>query len=136
MHLVTFFGKGVLMATNLKRFIKNYKHIKEEDSDYVIYEKRVFVDDLKVCICTESFYHDDLLIEKGNVYLLRRKSSGSYAIYEITGLWKYQGHDANLLTYKANINGLKGWNIPPKYRGCFKVVKFNQLNSFLYWEDK
>lgn len=83
------------MKTNIKKFIENYKLLKADNSEYVV-----------------------------------------YAIYEITGLWKYQGHDANLLTYKASINGLKGWNIPTKYRGCFKLVKFNQLTSFLYWEDE
>ena len=136
MHLVTFCGKEGIMKTNIKKFIENYKLLKADNSEYVVYESRLLVDDLKVCICIETFIYDDLQIEKGNVYLLRRKSSRSYAIYEITGLWKYRGHDANLLTYKASINGLKGWNIPTKYRGCFKLVKFNQLTSFLYWEDE
>lgn len=124
------------MATNIKKFLKNYKRLKEEDSDYVIYDKRVFVDDLKVCICIEPFYHDDLLIEKGNVYLLRRKSSNAYAIYEITGLWKYMGHDAGILTYKALNDVLKGWNIPGKYVKYLKVINIEQLHTFIYWEDK
>lgn len=32
--------------------------------------------------------------------------------------------------------GIKGWNIPSKYRKCFKVVKDTRLNSFLYWREE
>ena len=49
------------------------------------------------------------------------------------------GHQAGLLNDRALENGIKGWNIPPKYRKCFKVINANQLTSFLYWgtnEDK
>ena len=124
------------MTTNIKKFLENYKRIKKEDSDYVIYSKRVLVDDLKVCICTESFYHDDLLIEKGNVYLLRRKSTNFFSLFEITGLWKYHGHDANILTFKALGHGLKGWNITGSHLSCFKVINVKRLYPFLYWEDE
>lgn len=122
------------MKTNIKKFIENYKLLKADNSEYVVYENRLLVDDLKVCICIETFIHDDLQIEKGNVYLLRRKSSRGYAIYEITGLWKYQGHDANLLTYKAVNDGLKGWNIPSHYKDYFKITGHSLLYPFLYSE--
>ena len=124
------------MTTNIKKFLENYKLLKADNSNYVIYGKRVFVDDLKVCICTRSFVHDDLQIEKDNVYLLRRKSSTRYAIYEITGLWKYMGHDAGILTYKALNDGLKGWNIPRKYIEYLKVIKIEQLHTFIYWREE
>lgn len=135
MHLVTFYGKERIMTTNIKKFLENYKLIMADRSDYVYFEYWRIRKTLEICICTESFTYDDLLIKKGNTYLIRKKLHG-YSIYELTGLWVFAGHKAGLLNDRALENGIKGWNIPPKYRRCFKVVKHNQLNQFLYWEDE
>lgn len=104
-------------------------------SEYVYFEYWGIRKTLEICVCTESFTYDDLLIKKGNTYLIRKKPNG-YAIYELTGLWVYIGHEAGLLNDRALENGIKGWNIPSKYRRCFKVGNTNLLSSFLYWEDK
>lgn len=135
MHIVTFCGKERIMATNIKKFLENYKLIMAYRSEYVQFEYWGIRKTLEICVCTESFTYDDLFIKKGNTYLLRKKYHGYY-IYELTGLWVSMGHQAGLLNDRALENGIKGWNIPPKYRGCFKVVKPNQLTSFLYWEDE
>lgn len=124
------------MKTNIKKFLKNYKLLKADNSEYVINGKRLLVDDLKVCICIEPFIHDDLQIEKGNVYLIRQRATGSCSIYELIGLWKHKGHDANILTFTALNNGLKGWNIPGGRKDCFKIISTNYLNSFIYWRDE
>lgn len=124
------------MKTNIKKFLKNYKLLKADNSEYVINGKRLLVDDLKVCICIEPFIHDDLQIEKGNVYLIRQRATGSCSIYELTGLWRNRGHDANILTFTALNNGLKGWNIPGGRKDCFKIISINHLNSFIYWRDE
>lgn len=121
--------------TNICKFIKNFKAIKNKDSDYIINSYRTLVDNLKVCVCIEPFIHDDLLIEKGNIYLIRKRPSGSCSIYELTGLWRDRGHDANILTFKALNNGLKGWNIPGGRKDCFKIISIKHLNSFLYWRN-
>lgn len=123
------------MKTNIKKFLKNYKLLKADNSEYVIYGKRLLVDDLKVCICIEPFIHDDLPIEKGNVYLIRERATGSCSIYELTGLWRNRGHDANILTFTALNNGLKGWNIPGGRKDYFKIINIKHLNSFLYWRN-
>jgi len=123
------------MTTNIKKFLENYKLIMADKSEYVQFEYCKTAKTLEICICTESFTYDDLLIKKGNTYLIRIKNHG-YAIYELTGLWVSMGHQAGLLTNRALENGIKGWNIPPKYRGCFKVINPNQITSFLYLEDK
>ena len=135
MHIVTFCGKERIMTTNIKKFLENYKLIMAYRSEYVQFEYWGIRKTLEICVCTKSFTWDDLLIEKGNTYLLRKKYHG-YSIYELTGLWVSMGHQAGLLNDRALENGIKGWNIPPKYRRCFKVVKPNQLTSFLYWEDE
>lgn len=124
------------MKTNIKKFLKNYKLLKADNSEYVIYGNRLLVDDLKVCICIEPFIHDGLQIEKGNVYLIRQRATGSCSIYELTGLWKHRGHDANILNFTALNNGLKGWNIPGGRKDCFKIISINHLNSFIYWRDE
>lgn len=122
--------------TNIAKFLKNLGIIKSKDSDYIRKGFKDLVDDLKICKCIESFYHDDLLIEKGNVYLIRQRATGSCSIYELTGLWKHKGHDANILTFTALNNGLKGWNIPGGRKDCFKIISTNHLNSFIYWRDE
>ena len=135
MHLVTFYGKERIMTTNIKKFLENYELIKAERSEYVYYEWWGLIKTLEICYCIESFTWDDLLIEKYNTYLIIKKPYG-YAIYELTGLWEGIDHNAGLLTDKALSDGIKGWNIPPKYRKCFKVVNANQLNPFLYWREE
>lgn len=123
------------MTTNIKKFLENYKLIIADRSEYVHFEYCKTAKTLEICYCIESFTWDDLLIEKGNTYLIRKKPHG-YAIYELTGLWVFIGHQAGLLNERALENGIKGWNIPQKYRKCFKVVKPNHLKHFLYWEDE
>lgn len=122
--------------TNIAKFFKNLGIIKSKDSDYIRKGFKDLVNSLKICKCIESFYHDDLLIEKGNVYLIRQRATGSCSIYELTGLWKHKGHDANILTFTALNNGLKGWNIPGGRKDCFKIISTNHLNSFIYWRDE
>lgn len=133
MQLVTFCGKNRIMATNIRKFLENYNLIMTDNSKYVIPSYRLFIDDLNLCVCIESFTHDYLRIEKGNVYLIRKRPSGTYSIYELTGLWGAKGHDADLLTYKALNNGIKGWNIPATREKNFKIINNKKLNSFLYW---
>lgn len=124
------------MATNIKKFLKNYKLLKADNSEYVIYGNRLLVDDLKVCICIEPFIHDDLQIEKGNVYLFRKRATGNYSIYELTGLWRTEGHQAHILTVKAVNDGIKGWNISSRYKDYFKIIGNSFLCPFLYNEDE
>lgn len=119
--------------TNIYKFIKNFKVIKNKDSDYIINDYRYLVDGLKVCVCIEPFIHDDLLIEKG-IYLLREKSVG-YVVYEITGLWVNRGHKGGLLTDRAVRKGIKGWDIPSYQGSAFKEIKLDQLSTFLYWRN-
>ena len=126
--------KEVIKLTNIYKFIKNFKAIKNKDSDYIINDYRNLVDGLKVCVCIEPFIHDDLQIEKG-IYLLREKSVG-YVVYEITGLWVNNGHKGGLLTDRAVRKGIKGWNIPGGRKDCFKIISINHLNSFIYWRDE
>lgn len=122
----------MIKLTNIAKFLKNLRIIKSKDSDYIRKGFKDLVNSLKICKCIESFYHDDLLIEKGNIYLLRDKAV-DYVVYEITGLWVNRGHEGGLLTHRATIEGLKGWNIP-SYRGlAFKEINLNQLSTFLYW---
>lgn len=118
--------------TNIVKFLKNLEIIKNKGSDYVKTGHKDLVDCLKICKCTESFYHDDLLIEKGNIYLLREKTVG-YVVYEITGLWVSKGHEGGLLTNRAVRKGIKGWNIPSYQGSAFKEIKLNKLSTFLYW---
>lgn len=122
--------------TNIAKFLKNLEIIKSKDSDYIRKGFKDLVDDLKICRCTEPFIHDNLQIEKGNVYLIRQRATGSCSIYELTGLWRNRGHDANILTFTALNNGLKGWNIPGGRKDCFKIISTNHLNSFIYWRDE
>ncbi len=110
------------MVTNIKKFLENYNLIMTGNSEYVISKNRLFIDDLR--------------IEKGNVYLIRKIPSGAYSIYELTGLWVAGGHNANLLTYKALYNGIRGWNIPATRKKNFKIINNKKLNSFLYWRTK
>lgn len=124
------------MKTNIKKFIENYKLLKADNSEYVIYGNRLLVDDLKVCICIEPFIHDDLQIEKGNVYLFRKKSTGSCSIYELTGLWRTKGHQGQMLTTKAVTSGIRGWNIPSHYKDYFKITGTSYLCPFLYSEER
>lgn len=120
--------------TNIYKFIKNFNAIKNKDSDYIRNGFRNLVDGLKVCVCIEPFIHDDLLIEKGNIYLLREKSVG-YVVYEITGLWVNKGHEGGLLTHKATREGIKGWNIPSLNGKDFKEINLSQFSTFLYWRN-
>ena len=100
------------MKTDLKLFIKNYK---------TMYK------------CVIPFTHDDLLIEKDNIYLLRKKEFG-YVLYELTGLWRPKGHQGKILTTKAVYDGIRGWNIPSYYEDYFKIIGYNYLYPFLYSE--
>ena len=61
------------MATNIKKFLENYKLIMDDRSEYVQFEYWGIRKTLEICVCTESFTWNDLLIEKGNTYLLRKK---------------------------------------------------------------
>lgn len=124
----------MVKLTNIVKFFKNIEIIKNKDSDYIKTDYKDLVDCLKVCKCTESFYHDDLLIEKGNIYLLIEKTVG-YVVYEITGLWVNKGHEGGLLTGRAVRKGIKGWNIPSYQGSAFREIKLSQLSTFLYWRD-
>ena len=124
----------MIKLTNIYKLIKNFKAIKNKDSDYIRNGFRNLVDGLKVCVCIEPFIHDDLLIEKGNIYLLREKSVG-YVVYEITGLWVNKGHEGGLLTHKATREGLRGWNIPSRNGRNFKEINLSQFSTFLYWRN-
>lgn len=122
------------MATNIKKFLENYKLIMDYRSEYVQFEYWGIRKTLEIYVCTESFTWDDLLIEKGNTYLLRKKYHG-YSIYELTGLWKPRGHQGNMLTVKAVNDGIRGWNIPSFFESYFKTIRLGHLHSFLYEEE-
>ena len=120
------------MATNIKKFLENYKLIMADRSEYVHFEYWEIRKTLEICVCTESFTYDGLLIEKDNIYLLREKEVG-YVLYELTGIWIPKGHQGKMLTTKAVVSGIRGWNIPSRYKDCFKIVKPSFL-PFLYSE--
>lgn len=123
------------MTTNIKKFLENYKLIMADRSEYVYFEYWRIRKTLEICICTESFTYDDLLIKKGNTYLIRKKLHG-YSIYELTGLWVFAGHKAGLLNDRALENGIKGWNIPSRYKDYFKITRDIYLYPFLYSEEE
>ena len=96
------------MKTDLKLFMKNYKIMCGYGNDYIrssYYNN--FKEKVKICECIVPFSHDDLQIEKDNIYLLREKAIG-YVLYELTGLWKPRGHQGNMLTVKAVNDGIRG----------------------------
>lgn len=122
------------MKTNLKLFMKNYKTMCEYGNDYIrssYYNN--FKENVKICKCVIPFIHDDLMIDKDNIYLLRKKEVG-YVLYELTGLWTPRGHQGNMLTVKSVNKGIRGWNIPSFRESCFKTIKLGHLCPFLYEE--
>lgn len=121
------------MATNIKKFLENYKLIMADRSEYVHFEYCKIAKTLEICYCIESFTWDDLLIEKGNTYLIRIKPHG-YAIYELTGIWRDSGHSGGFLSAEAQKNGIKGWNIYSKFRDNFKEFDLSTTYGFLYME--
>lgn len=123
------------MTTNIKKFLENYKLIIADRSEYVHFEYCKIAKTLEICYCIESFMWDDLLIERGNTYLIRKKTRG-YAIYELTGLWKHRGHQGHILTVKAVNDGIKGWNISSHCKDYFKIIGDSLLYPFLYSEDE
>ena len=92
-----------------------------------------FKENVKICKCIVPLSHDDLQIEKDNIYLLRKKEFG-YVLYELTGLWRPKGHQGNMLTIKAVNKGIRGWNIPSHYKDYFKITGPNLIYTFLYSE--
>lgn len=122
------------MKTNLNLFRKSYKTMCEDGNDYVksSYQSN-FREHVKMCKCVIPFEHDDLWIEKDNIYLLRKKEFG-YVLYELTGLWGHKGHQGQILTVKAVNTGIRGWNIPSRYKDYFKIIKPSNLYPFLYSE--
>ena len=122
------------MATNIKKFLENYKLIMDDRSEYVHFGYREIAKTLEICYCIESFTWNDLLIEKGNTYLIRIKPHG-YVIYELTGLWVFVGHKAGLLNDRALENGIKGWNIYRKFSDNFKEINLSAIYDFLYKEE-
>lgn len=122
------------MTTNIKKFLENYKLIMADRSEYVHFEYCKIAKTLEICYCIESFTWDNLLIEKGNTYLIREKTHG-YAIYELTGLWVFMGHQAGLLNDRALENGIKGWNIYRKFSDNFKEINLSAIYDFLYKEE-
>ncbi len=123
------------MVTDFKLFMKNYKTMCKYGNDYISsswYNR--FEETTKICKCVIPFIHDDLLIEKDNIYLLRKNEVG-YVLYELTGLWEHNGHQGDMLTVEAINNGMKGWNIPDYYRDYFKIIGLNLLCPFIYKEE-
>jgi len=124
------------MKTDLKLFMKNYKIMCGYGNDYIkssYYNN--FKEKVKICECIVPFSHDNLQIEKDNIYLLREKAIG-YVLYELTGLWKPRGHQGNMLTVKAVNDGIRGWNILSHYKDYFKIIGNSSLCPFLYNEDE
>lgn len=124
------------MKTDLKLFKKNYKTMRKYGNDYIrsscYYD---FKENAKICKCIVPFTYDDLLIEKDNIYLLKKKEFG-YNLYELTGLWRHRGHQGHILTVKAVNDGIKGWNISSHCKDYFKIIGDSLLYSFLYSEDE
>ena len=124
------------MKTNLKLFKKNYKTMCEYGNDYIKSSYySYFKENAKICKCVIPFIHDDLLIEKDNIYLLRKKEVG-YVLYELTGIWVPKGHQGQMLTTKAVTSGIRGWNIPSRYKDYFKITGKSYLCPFLYSEER
>jgi len=123
------------MKTDLRLFMKNYKTMCKYGSNYISsFYYNNFKEKVKICKCVIPFTHDDLLIEKDNIYLLREKKVGC-VLYELTGLWESRGHHGYILTVEAVNNGIRGWNIPYHYRDYFKIIGLNHLCPFIYWEE-
>lgn len=118
------------MKTDLKLFKKNYKTMRKYGNDYIrsscYYD---FKENAKICKCIVPFTYDDLLIEKDNIYLLKKKEFG-YNLFELTGLWKNQGHDGGILSWSALDKGLKGWNVNKDYLDNFKETTINFTHKF------
>ena len=124
------------MKTNLKLFMKNYKTMCKYGNDYINSNwYKYFKENTKICKCVIPFYHDNLLIEKDNIYLLREKEVG-YVLYELTGIWIPKGHQGQMLTTKAVTSGIRGWNIPSCYKDYFKITRDIYLYPFLYSEEE
>lgn len=106
----------------------------------------------RILSLTKGIEYEGLTINEG-IYVVSEPFRGflGYKVVTLIDLEKTMNghnfdisgktHEKGFSCWRINLdyfleNGIKGWNIPPKYRRCFKVVKPNQLTSFLYKEDE
>lgn len=52
------------MKTDLKLFRKNFKELKREGSTFVRRGRQIYLNYLKIYVCTESFIQDRIRVEK------------------------------------------------------------------------
>lgn len=122
------------MKTDLKLFRKNFKELKREGSTFVRRGRQVYLNYLKIYICTESFIHDGIRVEKGCIYGITNLDS-NLVLYELTGRWGDSGHSGDFLSVEAQKNGIKGWNIYSKFGDNFKELGLSTIHGFLYMEE-
>lgn len=122
------------MKTNLKLFRENLRAIKANGSPYVRVNREDYLKFLKVCICTKSFSQDGLCVEKGCIYGITN-IDGYPVLYELTGRWKYIGHNGEFLSVEASRNGIKAWNIYRKFNDNLKEINLSAIYDFLYKEE-
>ncbi len=75
-----------------------------------------------------------MTIEKGCIYGITN-IDGYPVLYELTGSWVDIGHNGEFLSFKANKEGIKAWNIYRKFSDNFKEIKLSAIYDFLYKEE-
>lgn len=121
------------MKTDLKLFRKNFKELKRKGSTFVRRGRQIYLNYLKIYVCTESFNQDGLTIEKGCIYGITN-IDGYPVLYELTGRWGDTGHNGEFLSIGANKAGIKAWNIYRKFNDKFKELDLSVIYGFLYKE--
>lgn len=118
--------------TNYKLFLSNYKLLKSGNPEYIFESYYYYkVDKLKIVKCVVPVEYDGLLFEKGNIYACYTSSS-SFDLFELTGSWVTKGHNGDLFTNKAMIEGMKGWHLKRFHQKYFEDFNEKGLSSFLY----
>ena len=120
--------------TNSKLFLRNYKLLKNGDTNYILKSNLYKVDELKIVKCDQTFEYDGLLFKKGSIYAGLIDDEISFDIFELTGSWVTKGHNGSLLTSDAMREGMKGWHLRRFHEVYFSDLNKNFLNEFLYRE--
>ena len=119
------------MMTDIKLFLKNYRLLKSRNTKYISESYYYKADRLKIVKCVVPFEYDGLWFEKDNIYACYISSS-SFELFELTGSWVTKGHNGNLFTNKAMIEGMKGWHLRGYHKKFFEDFNEKNLSSFLY----
>ena len=122
--------------TNSRLFLRNYKLLKNGDTNYILKSNLYKVDKLKIVKCNQTFEYDGLLFKKDSIYAGLIDDEISFDIFELTGSWVTKGHNGSLLTSDAMKEGIKGWHLRRFHEVYFSDLNENFLNEFLYREGE